>query len=65
MLKKEYQCLCDIDIDDFDTHEKTQGFSPDERNMLKSFVRHLNYVASRPSDLDKQTLADAYFKGMW
>lgn len=63
MLKREYQELCDIKLEEFDTHEKTADFSSDEKYMLKCFVRHLHHVASRPSERDKETLIKAYYEG--
>ena len=60
MLKDEYKILCDIDPDGLD---ETMDFSSDEKKMLKCFLTHLSYCASRPSQADKQGLADAYFKG--
>ena len=58
MLKREYQHL--RKPDDVDTDSETTGLHHSKKQMLKEFLRHINFVPGEPSEADKMTLAKAY-----
>ena len=61
MLKEKYRNL--RKPEDVDTDPETKGLNKDEKDMLKQFMRHINFVPGEPSKEDKLCLVRAYYDG--
>ena len=59
MLKEKYQHLNSPDAVD------KSDLKPEEKEMLKHFLRHIDHVKSRPSVNDLKTVTDAYYQGSY
>lgn len=62
MLKEKYQ---ELEIsDDVDEDLETCGLEEEYKDMLKSFLDHIDYVSEVPSFEDKKKLVEIYLVGM-
>ena len=58
MLKKDYQNLTSEEAVDAD-----ERLSPKQKEMMKNFLKHINFVTNKPSPIDMEILAKAYYEG--
>ena len=49
--------------EDVDTDPETKCLHKVKKDMLKEFMRHINYVSRDPSTEDKLCLLRAYYEG--
>ena len=60
MLKEKFHDLSEPD--DVDSHPATKDLDAKDKEMLKNFLLHIDYVTDKPSDSDKKTIVAAYYK---
>ena len=60
MLKKEYRSL--KRPEDVDSDPTMKDLSEKERGMLRNFLRHIDYVANKPSKKDRLGVTQLYYE---